>query len=158
MVCGGGAPGIEIFDIPVLKKCLRYEQCWASYSETVISYFLLITPYKSNTFTHYFVSEVITFVTRYFTILLLQPNQPPKKVTVQLPKLHPLHRNNNFVLLATNVKTGLSIATPSVAYYSFNISDSLNQSKPLVEGYISVNACIPHRHEIPEDKKHLPFW
>ncbi len=44
-----------------------HEQCCPSYSETVISYSLLITPYKSNTFIYYFVSKVI----RYFTYLLL---------------------------------------------------------------------------------------
>ncbi len=58
--------------------------CWTSYSETVISYLLMITPYKSNTFTYYFVSKVISYVTRYVTILLFQPNQLPKKVTHNL--------------------------------------------------------------------------
>ncbi len=78
----------------------------------------MITPYESNKFTYYFVSKVISYVTRYFTIK--QPNQLSKKVThtlfSQLPKLIPLYWSNNFVLMATNLKTCLSKAAPSAAH------------------------------------------
>ncbi len=55
------------------SKTLFHHQCWASYSETAIRCLLLITPYTSDTFTDYFLSKVISCITCYFTLLLLQP-------------------------------------------------------------------------------------
>ncbi len=51
------------------------------------------------------------------------PKEETHNLFKQLPKLIPLYWNNNFVLMATNLKPCLGVATPSAAYLNFNISD-----------------------------------
>ncbi len=70
---------VMLFQIIVCFAC--QQQCWASYSEMAISFLLLISPYRSNTFSehialylNYYVLLLVTLL--YYFLLLLQPNRP----------------------------------------------------------------------------------
>ncbi len=54
------------------------EQCWASYSKNVIYYSLLVTPFKSNIVTYYFLATVISYTITF-------SSRPTEVVTVYLP-------------------------------------------------------------------------
>ncbi len=120
---------------------------------------LLITDYSLQKSNIYLLlpSQIISYVSHYFTILLSQPSQLPKKKqctinsAILAPKTCSTVLEHQLRLMAANLKTCIGIATLSVTYQNFNISDSSNQNKPLVEKYIS--ACLPHHHKISADKK-----
>ncbi len=58
-------------------------QCWASYSKNVIYYSLLVTPFKSNIVTYYFLATVISYTTSYITF----SSRHTEVVTVYLPHI-----------------------------------------------------------------------
>ncbi len=98
---------------------------------------------------------IISYVTCYFTILLSQPNQPPKEVT------HNLFSSQNLIHFTVTTSSFDGCYLKDMLKHGHMISrllelqhyNSSNQNKPLVEKYICV--CT-HRNKISEDKKHIP--
>ncbi len=66
------------FFLRFFRTCVQ--QCWAGYSKSVIYYSLLVTPFKSNIVTYYFLPTVISYTTSCITFY----SCPKEVVTVYL--------------------------------------------------------------------------